>query len=73
MAAVGPVRRLRGTRGKDETCHSNGAAELRHELAAISVERSEPRPLRVAGAADSHDTVSHMEGPDPYGVNVGGR
>ena len=36
-----------GTRGKGKTGHSNGAAELRHQLAAISAERNEPRPLRV--------------------------
>ena len=70
MAAVGPVSRLRSTRGKDETRHSNGAAELRRQLAAISVERNEPRPLSVAGAADNHDTVSHRESPDPYGVKL---
>ena len=62
-----------GTRGKVETRHSNRPAELRHQLAAISDERNEPRPLGFAGPADSHDAVSHREGLGPYGVNVGGR
>jgi hypothetical protein len=29
-----------GTRGKGETRHSNGAGELRHQLSAISAERT---------------------------------
>ena len=31
-----------GTRSENETRHFNGAAELRYQLAAISVERNEP-------------------------------
>ena len=58
---------------RSETRHLNVAAELRHQLAAIDAERNDPPPLRVCRAADSRDAVSHRDGPDPYGVNVGSR
>ena len=58
-----------GTRGKGETRRLQPffmgriIAELRHQLAVISAERNEPRPLDLQGRRTVMITVSHRGVP----------
>src|SRR5215467_2246108 len=62
------VKRLRRFARKGETHHLNGAAELRHQSLRRSTRSATSRDHKGSqGRRTVMITVSHREGPDPYG------